>query len=208
MRTCFVDLLGCDMSAAYQITFTYLRQLSLHLTTVTKTPRKDSIKTLVNWQYLNSLCLLGQAVMRYYKELDKLLYPLVQVTLGLLKLTNSFYHTPYRLHLLRLLTSLEASAQTYIPGVSAHILEVLTSPELKKRSKPSNSKTFEFYAAIKVSKGDAILDLFKQQLVEETCDVLIEHLAVWGRSPAFPELCVPVKLVIQKHVKDMKVLDT
>ena len=204
MRTCYIDLLGCDLSAAYQVVFLHLRQLTLHLTTVTKSPAKDSIKTLVTWQYLNSLCLLGQAVTRHFQDLEKMMYPLVQVTLGLLKLANSFYQTPFRLHLLRLLVSLEARARIFIPGVSAYILEILAAPELKKKAWPAGAKTFEFYAAIKVSKGDAVLDLFKQQLVEETCDVLVEHAAAWGRAPAFPELCAPLRLVISKHAKTVK----
>lgn len=204
MRSCFIDILAIDLSEAYQVMFTYLRQLSLHLNTAIKKPTKDRVKTLYNWQYLQSLCLIGQAVTHYTKELGQLQYPLVQVALGLLKLANNLKYCPLRLHLLRLLASLEASAKTYIPGISPFILEILQSSELKKRSKPDRLKSLEFLVAIKASKENLKNLVFKEQVVQECCEILLEHAAVCSTTIAFPEVVLPIRLALKKFCKELK----
>jgi nucleolar complex protein 2 len=204
MRSCFIDLLAVDLSEGYQVMFTYLRQLSLHLNTAIKKPTKDRVKTLYNWQYLQSLCLIGQAVTHYSKELGQLQYPLVQVALGLLKLANNLKFSPLRLHILRLLTSLEAAAKTYIPGITPFVLEILQSSELKKRGKPDRLKGVEFLVAIKASKENLKNFVFKEQVVQECCEVLLEHAAVCSTSIAFPEVVLPIRLALKKYCKDLR----
>lgn len=208
LRSTYTVLLGLDLSAAYQVAFQHLRQLAVHLLSITKSPSKDTLKTLINWQNLSSLWLLSQCVMQYNKELGEMRYPLIQVCVGILRLVNSFQHTPFRLHLIRVMITLETGRAAFVPQIGACIADMISAPELTKktkRSSDSNTRTFEFYTALKVSKGDSHTEGFHYQLVEEVCDVAVEHLAVWGRCVALPELWLGFRGTFVKAGKKIKV---
>ena len=208
LRSTYTALLGLDLSAAYQVTFQHLRQLALHLLSITKTPTKDGLKTLINWQNLGSLWLLAQCIRHYSKDLGDMRYPLVQICAGMLRLVNSFQHTPFRLHLLRVMIMMESGGEAFIPQVSSYITDLIASPELYKRAKHTEEnavKTFEFYTALKVSKGDGKGEGFRYQLVEEICDVVVEHMAVWSRSVGLVEVWLGMRAVLLKAGKKAKV---
>jgi len=207
LRSTYTALLGLDLSAAYQVTFQHLRQLALHLLSITKTPTKDALKTLVNWQNLSSLWLLAQCIRHYSKDLGEMRYPLVQICAGMLRLVNSFQHTPFRLHLLRVMVMMESGGEAFIPQTSAYITDLIASPELYKRARHTEenmAKTFEFYTALKVSKGDGKSEGFRYQLVEEICDVVVEHMAVWGRSVGLVEMWLGMRGVLLRASKKAK----
>lgn len=204
MRSCFVDMLGIDLGATYQVVFIYLRQLSLFLTEVIKRPSTDRVKTLYNWQYLNSLCMLAQAIIQYQVQLKELAFPLVQICQGLLQITNIPKYFPIKLHFIRVLISLQAASKSYIPVITPHLLEILLSPSLQKKSKPNKPKAFSFLMALKASKEQLDSETYKEQLIEEICDSLIEHMAGISNAISFPEIMISIKISLKKHTKTIR----
>lgn len=202
MRKCFVDLLGVDMSSSYQVVFAILRQLAMYLSQTVKNPSSDRIKTIYNWQFLNSLILIGQSI-NTYKDLWDLAHPLVQIVTGILSLTNIPKYFPLKLHLLRVLISIQSQCKYYIPSISPNICEVLTSVSLSKSTSNKKFKEFSFIMAIKTSKDQLQSQLYREQLVDESTECLIEHFASISNTMAFPELFLPVKITLKRHCKNL-----
>jgi nucleolar complex protein 2 len=203
MKNCFIDLLGEDLSGSYQVLFTSLRQLSIYLSQAIKNPSEDRIKTIYNWQFLNSLILLGRSITSY-KDLFDLASPLIQITSGILSLTNSPKYFPLKLHLSRVLVSIQSHCKVYIPCISPNIIEILASPSLVKACNLKKIKDFSFIVAIKASKDQLASELYRQQLVDECCECLIEHLGSVACFSSFPELSLPVQFTLKKHCKNLK----
>ncbi|OMJ84011.1 hypothetical protein SteCoe_14933 [Stentor coeruleus] len=203
MRKCFIDILGTDLSAGYQIVFTSLRQQSIYLAQVVKNPSIDRIKTIYNWQFLNSLMILGQSISAY-KDMSALAHPLIQIVSGVLSLTNIPKYFPLKLHLVRILIALQNQRKNYIPSIAPNVIEILTSPSLNKSVSTKKLKEFSFVVAIKTSKEQLASQLYREQLIDECCECLIEHFASISNVVAFPECFLPVSLTLKKHVKGVK----
>ena len=48
-QNCFIELLSVDRSVGYQLGFSYIRQLCLHLRTIRNTLTKDVLKNIYSW---------------------------------------------------------------------------------------------------------------------------------------------------------------
>ena len=203
MRNCFVELLGLDLSVSYQIVFTSLRQLTVYLSQTVKNPSSDRIKTIYNWQFLNSLILLGRSISSY-KDLFDLASPLIQIISGVLSLTNIPKYFPLKLHLARILITVQSHCKAYIPSISPNILEIITSPSLLRGTTSKKLKEFSFIIAIKASKDQLCSHLYREQLIDECCECLIEHFGSLANTVAFSEIVLPVRITLKKHCKNLK----
>ena len=84
--------------------------------------------------------------------LRPLIYPLVQVTLGALRLIPTATYFPLRFQLTRSLLRLSRTTGTFIP-LAAPLYEVLNSAEMRKAPKPSTLKPLDFDTSIRVAKS-------------------------------------------------------
>lgn len=203
MRNCFVELLGLDLSASYQIVFTSMRQLSVYLSQIVKNPSADRIKSIYNWQYLNSLILLGRCVSSY-SDLFDLASPLIQIISGVLSLTNIPKYFPLKLHLARILISLQSHCKMYIPSITPNLIEIVTSPSLSRGTSSKKLKEFSFVVAIKGSKDQLASELYREQLIDESCECLIECFGSISNIVAFPEVFLPVAITLKKYCKNLR----
>jgi nucleolar complex protein 2 len=48
-QNCFVELLDYDMSIGYQLGFSYIRQLCMHLRTIRNSLNQDALKGIYSW---------------------------------------------------------------------------------------------------------------------------------------------------------------
>ena len=104
-----MELFGINETLGYQVGFEYVRQLAIHLrNSINATSNaKEGYKTIYNWQYCHSLDFWSRVLSQHCnpekscktinpKEspLRQLIYPLVQVTLGAIRLipTAQFFH--------------------------------------------------------------------------------------------------------------------
>ena len=81
MNNCFGELLACNFSVAYMVSFSYIRQLAVHLKTQISEKKEGGEISLYNWQNINCLRLWVLAVSRYsnIEELGQLIHPLVEI---------------------------------------------------------------------------------------------------------------------------------
>ncbi|MCJ1300248.1 Nucleolar Complex 2 protein [Hypocenomyce scalaris] len=220
MKNSAAELWGLDPSIGYTTGFTYIRQLAIHLRSSITQPTKDSYKAIYNWQYVHSLDFWSRVLSTHCSPstnptlksptsspLHPLIYPLVQITLGALRLIPTPTYFPLRFHLTRSLFRISRSTTTYIP-LAPSLLEVLASPELKKPPKPSTLKPLDFTTSIRAPKSYLRTRVYQDGLGEQVAELLAEFFGLWCKSIAFPELVIPPTVLLKRWLKDVNATPT
>ena len=210
MKNSAAELWGLDPSIGYTTGFTYIRQLAVHLRTSITHPTKDSYKTIYNWQYTHSLDFWSRVLSTHCSNpllktpsaspLHPLIYPLVQITLGALRLIPTPTYFPLRFHLTRSLLRISRTTSTYIPLAPA-LLEVLSSPDLSKPPKPSTLPPLDFSIALRAPKSYLRTRIYQDGLGQQVQELLAEFFACWAKHIAFPELIIPPTVALKRWLK-------
>ncbi|RFU25753.1 hypothetical protein B7463_g10583, partial [Scytalidium lignicola] len=211
MKNSAAELWGIDEKVGYTTGFTLIRQLAIHLRNSITHNQKESYKTVYNWQYVHSLdfwsCVLSEhcsplkeAEKGKESELRPLIYPTVQVTLGAMRLIPTAQYFPLRFHLVRALLRLSRATGTYIPLAST-LLEVLNSNEMSKPPKPSTQKSFDFSTNYKAQKSYLHTRIYQDGVAEQVCELISEFFVLWSTSISFPELALPVIIMLKRWLK-------
>jgi nucleolar complex protein 2 len=214
MKNSAAELWGLDQTLGYTTAFTSIRQLAIHLRNSIINNKNDSYRTVYNWQYVHSLdfwsCVLAEhcsplkeAEAGKESQLKLLIYPLVQVTLGAMRLIPTALYFPLRFQLIRSLLRLSRATDTYIPLASA-LLEVLASAELKKPAKQSTLKPLDFATAYKAPKSYLRTRVYQDGVGEQVVELLAEFFVLWSRSIAFPEFALPVIVSLKRWLKQSR----
>ncbi|KAF9054271.1 Noc2p family-domain-containing protein [Panaeolus papilionaceus] len=217
MKNSASDVFCMDHATAYQHAFGYIRQLAIHLRNSMKIKTKEAYLQVYNWQFVHCVdfwCLVmaracdSEAELSSGKasELKALIYPLVQVCLGAIKLVSNGRSHPFHLHIIRSLLHLSKHTETYIP-ISPYLVPILATC-LTPSSKPKSStlKPLDFDVQIRVPQQYAKTRVLSEGLTEETAFLLCEWLVsapVHG-SIAFPEIIVPIAVLLRKSLKNSK----
>ncbi|PIL25885.1 hypothetical protein GSI_11638 [Ganoderma sinense ZZ0214-1] len=218
MKNSASELFCADHAASYQHAFGYIRQLAIHLRASMKTKTKEAYKQVYNWQYVHCVDFWAIVVARacsketllerggQESELKPLVYPLVQVALGAVRLLRNGRSYPFHLHIIRSILHLTRHTNTYVP-LAPYLLPILTST-LSASSKPKAStlRPFDFDTHIRAPQQYVKTRVYNEGLAEESVFLLAEYLAtppVHG-SIGFPEVTVPIVLLLRKAVKGAK----
>ena len=213
MKNSAAELWGIDQSVGYTTGFTFIRQLAIQLRSSITNNQKESYKTVYNWQYVHSLdfwsCVLSEhcsplkeAESGKESQLRPLIYPTVQVTLGAMRLIPTATYFPLRFQMMRSLLRLSRATGTYIPLASA-LLEVLNSNEMKKPPKPTTLKALDFASNYKAPKSYLRTRTYQDGVGEQVAELLSEFFVLWSTSIAFPELALPVIVMLKRWLKDV-----
>ncbi|KAJ3879123.1 Noc2-domain-containing protein [Lentinula edodes] len=217
MKNSASEIFCLDQAMAYQHAFGYIRQLAIHLRNSMKVKSKEAYKQVYNWQFIHSLDFWSIVLARACdyelelangapSELKPLIYPLVQVSLGAIKLISNSRSYPFHLHVIRSLLHLTRHTQVYIP-IAPYILPILTST-LSSSSHPKTStlKSLDLDLQIRTPQQYLKTRVYVEGLIEEVTYLSAEWLstkAVHG-SIAFPEIVVPVLVALKKAIKSAK----
>ncbi|KAK4042247.1 Noc2p family-domain-containing protein [Parachaetomium inaequale] len=208
------ELWGLDQSLGYTTAFASIRQLAIHLRNSIVNNKNDSYRAVYNWQYVHSLdfwsCVLSEhcsplkeAEAGKESQLKLLIYPLVQVTLGAMRLIPTALYFPLRFQLIRSLLRLSRATDTYIP-LAAALLEVLGSAEMKKPPKSSTLKPLDFAVAYKAPKSYLRTRVYQDGVGDQVVELLAEFFVLWARSVAFPEFALPAVISLKRWLKESR----
>lgn len=212
MKNSAAELWGIDSTIGYTTGFTFIRQLAIHLRGSITNKSKDSYKTVYNWQYVHSLDFWSRVVASHCQSLAEaekgaasplrpLIYPVVQVTLGAMRLIPTSTYFPLRFHLIRSLLRISLSTGTYIPLGSA-LYEVLNSAEMRKPPKASTLKPLDFAVAFRAPKTYLRTRVYQDGVGEQVIELLSEFFVLWAKSVAFPELALPLIVLLKRWLKE------
>ncbi|ORY77015.1 Noc2p family-domain-containing protein [Protomyces lactucae-debilis] len=207
MKNSASDLFGLDPTLSYQLIFGFLRQLAIVLRKAVNEKQKESYKTVYNWQFVNSLdfwsLTLAQHATNDKATLHPLIYPLVQVTLGAIKLAPSSQFFPLRFHLIRSLLRLSQLTGTYIP-LAPIIFEPLESADMKRKPIPSTLRPMNFETLVRTKQEYLKTKVYQDQVGEQVVELLQEYYSINSASIAFPELAIPAVVQIKRYLKKTK----
>lgn len=214
MKNSAAELWGIDAAVGYTTAFAFIRQLAIHLRNSIVHNKNDSFRMVYNWQFTHSLdfwsCVLAEhcsplkeAEAGKESQLKLLVYPLVQVTLGAMRLIPTSIYFPLRFHLVRSLLRTSRATGVYIPLVSP-LLEVLASAEMKKPPKASTLKAFDFAVAYKAPKSYLHTRVYQDGVGDQVAELLGEYMLLWSTSIAFPELALPVVVQLKRWLKQAR----
>ncbi|EFE43736.1 hypothetical protein TRV_01484 [Trichophyton verrucosum HKI 0517] len=213
MKNSAAELWGIDQNIAYTTGFTFIRQLAIHLRGSITNPTKDSYKAVYNWQYVHSLDFWSRVLAAHCDPLVEakagkqcalrpLIYPVVQIILGAMRLIPTAQYFPLRFQLTRSLLRLSLSTGTYIP-LSSALLEVLNSAEMKKPPKASTLRPLDFSTTIRTPKSYLRTRVYQDGVAEEVSELLSEYFTLWTKNIAFPELALPVVVMLKRWLKEV-----
>ncbi|RPA77807.1 Noc2-domain-containing protein [Ascobolus immersus RN42] len=226
MKNSGAELFGIDEKVGYTLGFGYIRQLAVHLRSSITNNSKDSFKMVYNWQYVHSLDFWSRVLSSYCSPLraaetgkesalQPLIYPLVQVTLGAIRLipTQQFFPLHFQLH--RSLLRLSLSTGVYIPLLPT-LLTPLTTTLFKGKTHPTTATPLDFSVTIRAPKQYLNTKTYLQGVADQTNELMAEFFVLYSKHISFPELAAPaivaLKRFFKKHnpkgkwVEQMKVL--
>jgi nucleolar complex protein 2 len=199
-------LAGGEGGVAYTTSFTFIRSLAMHLRSSITNNSNESYKTVYNWQYVHSLDFWGRVLALHCADasspLQPLIYPFTQVTLGALRLIPTATYFPLRFQLIRSLLRVSLATGTYIP-LAAPLFEVLNSAEMRKAPKPSTLKPLDFNVSIRAPKSYLRTRTYQDGVGEQVQELLSEFFVMWAKNIAFPELALPVTVMLRRWLKEV-----
>lgn len=212
MKNSAAELWGIDPSVGYTTGFTFIRQLAIHLRSSITNNSKESYKTVYNWQYVHSLDFWSRVLSAHCDPLREaqagkesplrpLVYPVVQITLGAMRLIPTASYFPLRFQLIRSLLRISLATGTYIPLAPA-LYEVLNAAEMKKPARPSTLKPLDFATSVRAAKSYLRTRVYQDGVGEQVAELLAEFFVLWAKSIAFPELALPVVVMLKRWLKD------
>ncbi|CAH7675197.1 nucleolar complex protein 2 [Phakopsora pachyrhizi] len=213
MKNSASEIYLLNQEISYPLLYNFIRQLAIHLRNSMKLKNKDGFQAVYNWQFIHSLdfwslvlssaCNSESEPALKNSPLQPMIYPLVQITTGVIKLIPTSRYYPLRFHCVRILLRLVQKTGTFIP-LAPFLLDVVDSPLFKRRSKPSSLKALDFEYLIRCPKSHEHLQLYADGIAEECVFLLLEYYSTCSKSIAFPELVLPAIVMLKRIGKHSK----
>lgn len=132
-----------------------------------------------------------------------MIYPLVSIISGVIKLKSSAPYFPLRFHCVKILIDLSRSTKIFIP-ILPYIFEVLKSNTFNQQHKKLAMKPLSFTCILRIQKGHLEENAFRDEVIEQVFGLTLECLMNECTSIAFPDLVVPHIMTLHQFIKKTK----
>ncbi|KAK7320396.1 hypothetical protein VNO77_29826 [Canavalia gladiata] len=197
LRNSFVELCCIDMQKSSNKAMLCILHLGKILQKGWQTKKKEVVKTICSWQYINCIDLWVTFISANIHDYDlqPLLYMIVQIVNGVALLFPGPRYLPLRLRCIQWFNCLAGSSGVFIP-VTSLVLDVLEYKITKDSGKPG--KVFESMSTIKLPKHWLKSRDFQEECVSSAIELLAEHFAQWSYHISFPELATAPLIHLKK----------
>ncbi|EGT36049.1 hypothetical protein CAEBREN_25815 [Caenorhabditis brenneri] len=216
MHRTFAGITMINPEQAYKYAFVYIRQTAVHLrNAMIAKGRKDLIFSIYNWQMMQCMYMWVRVIAKAHslngaEQIGELVYPLIQVIVGIFRLCNAPTFLPLRLHCCQLLIQLQASCTNYIPilQLSCDCLEELAR-ELESKPKPAKGsvKLPDIECTLKGSSQFSELPQWRKILSEHVFRTMMQAAHLLAGQAAFPDVVLPINQRISSILDSMKNAD-
>lgn len=209
MKNTACELFTLHADASYQQAFGFIRQLAISLRNCLKLKTQEQFQTVLQWPYLHCLDFWSLVLAKTChvdreqgvpSHMRPLIYPLVQVSLGVGRLVPMSRYFPLRLHVIQSMLRLIQATHVYVP-LAPLIIEVLESAEFQRRGKGATLKPLDLDTTFRAPAAYVRTRIYADQLADEFAYVLLEFLATQARHIAFPELVIPITVQLRRALK-------
>ena len=209
MKNTACELFTLHADASYQQAFGFIRQLAISLRNCLKLKTQEQFQTVLQWPYLHCLDFWSLVLAKTChvdreqgvpSHMRPLIYPLVQVSLGVGRLVPMSRYFPLRLHVIESMLRLIQATHVYVP-LAPLIIEVLESAEFQRRGKGATLKPLDLETTFRAPAAYVRTRIYADQLADEFAHVLLEFLATQARHIAFPELVIPITVQLRRALK-------
>lgn len=209
MRRSLTELFTLDLSVSYQHVFLYIRQLAIHLRNAMTLRKKDSYQAVYNWQFINSIRLWAEllSATNDKAQLQPLIFPLVSIITGTIKLIPTAQFFPLRFHCIQTLVQLSKQTRTFIP-VLPFILEVLNSNTFGSKHSKTSMKPLQFTCILRLNKNQLLEIGFRDEVVENIISSVLDYMAHESYTISYPDLAVSAIIQLKHYVKNGKNLNS
>jgi len=218
-----ISILNYDLEKAYTTIFTFIRKLCIQLRATIVDKTTSSIKSIYNWQFVNSLILWARVIMKYISDpnIYLLIYPLIQTIIGVIRLNSNELYYLLRIRLVILLNGISAKSNIFIP-TPMYILPILSSnyfiekckpiiPQKKQNEEKKSDKLEKakinsrivIYISLKIKKEELKIKQIRKDLLEECCDCLLEYLSINSNKICFTELADSILKEMRSALKNI-----
>ncbi|PVU85235.1 hypothetical protein BB560_007104 [Smittium megazygosporum] len=212
MRNCGIELYEVGGQSIYQLSFIYIRQLAIHLRNAMQTKSKESYRVVYNWQFINSLKFWTELLATCCGDradenpelcdlLEPLLYPLIQVIIGVAKLVPTSKFFPLRLHCTDMLIRLSGSTGIFIPTLPLLIGILNNSDFTQRKPLQSTSKHLDLGLYIKAPKQYEHTRLYLETVLDKVAEHIARVLSNSCTNIGFPDYVVPLIINLKRWKK-------
>ncbi|MED6198199.1 hypothetical protein PIB30_063804 [Stylosanthes scabra] len=198
LRNSFVELCSLDVQKSCNMAMTCMLHLAKILQKGWQTKKKEVVKKICSWQYINCIDLWVAFISANAHDFDlhQLLYMIVQIINGIALLFPGPRYLPLRIRCIQWLNQLASSSGIFIPVVSL-VLDVLAYKIAKDGGKKPG-KGFEPQSTIKLPKHWLKSLHFQVECISSAIELLSQHFAQWSYHISFPELATAPLVHLKK----------
>ncbi|XP_018679723.2 protein REBELOTE-like [Musa acuminata AAA Group] len=202
-----VEIYSLDIQKSSQKVLVSVQQLASILRQALKIKKKEELKKIHSWQYINCISVWVEFVSCNFKnyDLQPLLVLIIEIIRGIAHLFSGPRYSPLRFKCVKILNQLSLSSGVFIPIAS------LLFDCLEHRGNINVDRTqrshVDFSSLLKAPKQLLKSRDFHEESILTAIQLLSEHFSQWSYHISFPELTT-IPLILLKRFHENTTLES